>query len=115
MIVQDIGRAALAMMTIATVVIGPARAETYPDRLIKIVVAYPPGGPIDVTARIIAQRLSPIHGQTVIIENRVGAGGAIGTKAVATAEPDGYTLSLGNASTLAVLPAVTRYRDYEPL
>jgi tripartite-type tricarboxylate transporter receptor subunit TctC len=90
-----------------------AAAQNYPDRLIKMVVPYPAGGPIDLTARLVAQRLGPILGQTVIIENRGGAGGALGTKAVAAAEPDGYTLLFGNASALVVGPAVYRFRDYD--
>jgi tripartite-type tricarboxylate transporter receptor subunit TctC len=94
---------------------GRVEAQTYPDRLIKIVVPYPPGGPIDITARLVAQRLGPILGQTVIIENRGGAGGALGTKAAAAAEPDGYTLLFGNASAFVVGPAVYRFRDYDTL
>jgi tripartite-type tricarboxylate transporter receptor subunit TctC len=94
---------------------GRADAQSYPDRLIKIVVPYPPGGPIDITARLVAQRLGPILGQTVIIENRGGAGGALGTKAAAGAEPDGYTLLFGNASAFVVGPAVYRFRDYDTL
>jgi tripartite-type tricarboxylate transporter receptor subunit TctC len=94
---------------------GRVEAQTYPDRLIKIVVPYPPGGPIDITARLVAQRLGPILGQTVIIENRGGAGGALGTKAAAGAEPDGYTLLFGNASAFVVGPAVYRFRDYDTL
>jgi len=92
-----------------------AAAQTYPDRLIKMVVPFPAGGPIDLTARLVVQRLSPILGQTVIIENRGGAGGALGTKAVVSAEPDGYTLLFGNASALVVGPAVYRFRDYDTL
>jgi tripartite-type tricarboxylate transporter receptor subunit TctC len=94
---------------------GRAEAQTYPDRLIKVVVPYPPGGPIDITARLVVQRLGPILGQTVIIENRGGAGGALGTKAAAGAEPDGYTLLFGNASAFVVGPAVYRFRDYDTL
>jgi tripartite-type tricarboxylate transporter receptor subunit TctC len=94
---------------------GHAAAQPYPDRLIKIVVPYPPGGPIDITARLVAQRLGPILGQTVIIENRGGAGGALGTKAAAGAEPDGYTLLFGNASAFVVGPAVYRFRDYDTI
>jgi tripartite-type tricarboxylate transporter receptor subunit TctC len=90
-----------------------AGAEAYPDRLIKLVVPFPAGGPIDTTARLMVQRLGPILGQTVIIENRGGAGGALGSKAVASAEPDGYTLLFGNASALVVGPAVYRFRDYD--
>ena len=105
---------ALAIGTGANIA-GRADAQTYPDRLIKIVVPYPPGGPIDITARLVAQRLGPILGQTVIIENRGGAGGALGTKAAAGAEPDGYTLLFGNASAFVVGPAVYRFRDYDTL
>ena len=84
---------------------GRVEAQTYPDRLIKMVVPFPAGGPIDITARLVVQRLGPILGQTVIIENRGGAGGALGTKSVAAAEPDGYTLLFGNASSLAPFTA----------
>jgi tripartite-type tricarboxylate transporter receptor subunit TctC len=90
-------------------------AQTYPDRLIKVVVPFPAGGPIDITARLLVQKLGPILGQTVIIENRGGAGGALGTKAVVGAEPDGYTLLFGNASAMVVGPAVYRFRDYDTL
>jgi tripartite-type tricarboxylate transporter receptor subunit TctC len=90
-------------------------AQTYPDRLIKVVVPFPAGGPIDLTARLLVQRLAPMLGQTVIIENRGGAGGALGTKAAAGADPDGYTLLFGNASALVVGPAVYRFRDYDTL
>jgi tripartite-type tricarboxylate transporter receptor subunit TctC len=93
----------------------PAAAQGYPDRLIKLVVPYPAGGPIDTTARLVAQRLGPILSQTVIIENRGGAGGALGSKSVASAEPDGYTLLFGNASALVVGPAVYRFRDYDTI
>src|SRR5262249_4523762 len=82
---------ALAAMSAVLSAAGSVEAQAYPDRLIKMVVPYPPGGPIDTTARLVVQRLGPILGQTVIIENRAGAGGALGTKAGAGAEPDGYT------------------------
>jgi tripartite-type tricarboxylate transporter receptor subunit TctC len=104
---------ALAAISAVLSVTGGVEAQAYPDRLIKMVVPYPPGGPIDTTARLVVQRLGPILGQTVIIENRAGAGGALGTKAVAGAEPDGYTLLFGNASALVVGPAVYRFRDYD--
>ena len=92
----------------------PASADTYPDRMIKIVVPFTPGGPVDLVARLVAQRMAPALGQSVVIENRAGAGGIIGVKAVVNAEPDGYTLLFGNVSTLAVIPAVTRNREYDP-
>jgi tripartite-type tricarboxylate transporter receptor subunit TctC len=90
-----------------------ADAADYPDRLIKLVVGYPPGGPVDTTARILAPQLAAILKQTVIVENRPGATGAIAAKALAATEPDGYTIMLGNASSLVVMQAVARYRDYD--
>ena len=106
-------RIVVLLLALACVPSGPARAQTYPDRIIKLVVGYPPGGPIDVTARLLVQKLGPILGQTIIIENRAGATGTVAAKAFASAEPDGYTLMLGNASSLAVMPAIARYRDYD--
>jgi len=106
-------RIVVLLLALACVQSGPARAQTYPDRIIKLVVGYPPGGPIDVTARLLVQKLGPILGQTIIIENRAGATGTVAAKAFASAEPDGYTLMLGNASSLAVMPAIARYRDYD--
>ncbi|MGZ3285415.1 MAG: tripartite tricarboxylate transporter substrate binding protein BugD, partial [Xanthobacteraceae bacterium] len=78
-------RPALCALALIGAAASPGRveAQTYPDRLIKMVVPYPAGGPIDITARLVVQRLGPILGQTVIVENRGGAGGALGTKAVA--------------------------------
>ena len=106
---------ALLLIGAAAGAAGRVEAQTYPDRLIRMVVPFPAGGPIDITARLVVQRLGPILGQTVIIENRGGAGGALGTKAAAAAEPDGYTLLFGNASALVVGPAVYRFRDYDTL
>src|SRR5580698_9105275 len=70
-------------------------AETYPSRTIKIVVAYPPGGPTDTVARVTTQGLGEALGQSAIIENIAGAGGRIGARDVARATPDGYTLFVG--------------------
>jgi tripartite-type tricarboxylate transporter receptor subunit TctC len=107
-------RIAVALLAMLTLALGAeAGAESYPERLIKLVVGYPPGGPIDVTARILVPRLSAILGQTIIVENRPGATGALAAKTVAGLEPDGYTLMLGNASSLAVMPAIAHYRDYD--
>src|SRR5262249_6463269 len=95
--------------------VGPAAAQTYPDHIIKAVVPYTAGGPIDVTTRVVAKRLSEVLGQSVIVENRAGAQGMIANKVVATAEPDGYTLLMGNTSTLAIFPALVRSRDFDVL
>ena len=69
-----------------------ATAETYPERVVRIVNPYPPGGSVDVMARILAQKLTDDLGQQVIVENRSGGGGNTGSDFVAKAEPDGYTL-----------------------
>jgi tripartite-type tricarboxylate transporter receptor subunit TctC len=93
---------------------GPVMAaDDYPNRTIKIIVAAAGGGPTDVPARIAAQILGAKFGQAVVVENRPGAGGAIGARAVATAPPDGYTLLAGNTSTLAVIPAVSMSAGYD--
>jgi len=109
----------IALTTILALAVGScglsaAIAQPYPARPIKMIVPFPPGGPVDVTARIVAQHLPRTLGQTVVVENRAGAAGALGAKAVASADPDGYTLLCGNISTLVVLPAVTNNRDYDP-
>jgi tripartite-type tricarboxylate transporter receptor subunit TctC len=94
--------------------VGLAAAQSYPSRPINMIVPFTAGGPVDVAARIVSQHLPRILGQSVVIENRAGAAGSLGAKAVASAEPDGYTLLWGNISTLVVLPVVTNNRDYDP-
>jgi len=94
-----------AILMAALVAAPSARAQAYPNRPIKLVVAVLPGGPMDVMGRLIAQHLSSTLGQ-VFVENRAGAGTTLGAKAVASAEPDGYTLLLGNAATLAIGPTL---------
>ena len=91
----------------------PAAAQTYPDKPIRLIVPGAPGGPTDVPARLATQFL-PKLGQPAVIENRPGAGGAIGARAVATAPPDGYTLLVANTSVLAVIPAVSASAGYDP-
>jgi tripartite-type tricarboxylate transporter receptor subunit TctC len=90
--------AALALLA----AIVPAAAQTYPDRVVRIINPYPPGGTVDITARILAQKLSDNTGHQFIVENRGGAGGNTGADAVAKSEPDGYTLLFTAPPPLAI-------------
>ena len=92
-----------------------ARAQAYPNRVIKVIVPFAPGGPADTMARLAVQQLSTRLGQSVIIDNRPGAGGSIAAKAAAYAERDGYTLMFGNTATFAVGPAVYANIGYDPI
>ena len=89
-------------------------AQAYPDRAIKIIVPFPPGGPVDTLARILSEQLDRSLKQTVIIENRPGAGGSIGAALVARAASDGYTF-LMNASSYAMDPAIRTNLPFDPL
>ena len=90
-------------------------ADDYPNKPIKLILPAAAGGPTDVPARLASQILQPKLGQPVVIENRPGAGGALGARVVATAAPDGYTLLVGNTSVLAVIPAVSASAGYDPV
>src|SRR5215470_10654529 len=94
---------------------GPAASQQYPNRVIKMIVPFPPGGPIDTMARLIAHQLSTRLGQEVVVENRPGAGSTLGSKAAAAAEPDGYTLLFGSSGSLAVAPALYPKLNFDPL
>jgi tripartite-type tricarboxylate transporter receptor subunit TctC len=87
-------------------------AQAFPDRPIKLVVASPAGGPPDVMARLLSDKMAAILGQPLIVENRGGAGGTIGARSVAAAEPDGYTLLMGSTSTLLIAPATYKSAGY---
>jgi len=103
-------RALVVLLALMAVLGGPASAQPYPNRPIKLIVPFPPGGPIDVMARLLSQKLSATLA-AVIVENRPGGGGTIGLKAVASAEPDGYTFLFGGTITLSVVPAVSTGPD----
>ncbi len=89
--------------------------SNYPQQTIKIVVPQPPGGGFDTVARILAERLSSALGQSVIVENRTGAGTLVGTEAVAKATPDGYTLLVGGLSNMALNPGFYPRLSYDPV
>jgi tripartite-type tricarboxylate transporter receptor subunit TctC len=90
------------------------QAQEFPDRPLRLVVPWPPSGNVDITARTVAPAFGEALGQQVIVENRAGAGGRIGTEAVVKAPADGYALLLGSSGTVTAGPAVFKNRPYEP-
>jgi tripartite-type tricarboxylate transporter receptor subunit TctC len=102
---------ALALLVLAQ----SALAQAWPSKPVRLIVPYPPGGSADILARAIGQKLSEGIGQQVIIDNRPGAGTAIGAEAAARAAPDGYTILLGTVSSHAINPALTPGLKYDPV
>lgn len=114
-------RSALALVSGAIAAPSIARAQTFPTKLIRMIVAYPAGGPTDAIARFVAQDLTDSLGQNVIVENMAGASGAAGTRFVARSEPDGHTITFGNNQThgnnqfLLKEPGYDPVKDFAPL
>ena len=104
-----------ALAIIATLGCASAAAAQYPDRPIRFVIPYPPGGASDVTARLLAPRLGELLGQNVVTDNRGGANGIIGLVLVANAPPDGYTILMGNAGPNAMNPSIYKKLPYDPI
>jgi tripartite-type tricarboxylate transporter receptor subunit TctC len=90
-------------------------AQTFPDKPLKIVVGFPPGGGSDLMARTVAERLSPLIGQPVIVDNKPGAGSTIAASFVAKSKPDGYTILFGQAANLGIAPAMMSTLNYDPI
>lgn len=110
-----IDRRALLGSIALTLAAGGVRAEDkYPSKPIRLVVSFPPGGPLDTMARLTAQYLSGALGQ-MVVDNRPGAGGTLAGREVARAEPDGYTLMFGSSATLAIGPALYGNSGYDPV
>jgi tripartite-type tricarboxylate transporter receptor subunit TctC len=109
MIAKWLGAAILALASI-----GSAAAQTYPNRPITLVIPFAPGGSTTIVGRGIADKMSELLGEKVVVDNRPGAGGTVGTKAVAKSEPDGYTLVLGYTGTLAIGPSLYKNVGYDP-
>jgi tripartite-type tricarboxylate transporter receptor subunit TctC len=99
----------------AALAVSAARADDYPSRPIKLIVPYAAGGGADSVARIVAKRVSETIGQPIVVENRTGAGSIIGTEAVQRAEPDGYTLLLGQSGPISINPAIYKKLRYDPV
>ncbi|MBM3620926.1 MAG: tripartite tricarboxylate transporter substrate binding protein [Alphaproteobacteria bacterium] len=100
------GAAALALPSLA-------RAQAWPSQPVRLVIAFPPGGPTDVYGRLFAERLSRALGQPVVVENKAGAAGVIGSAGVARAKPDGYTLLFGTGSTQALYASMAAKPEYD--
>ena len=93
----------------------PALAQSWPAKPVRIVVPYPPGGPVDISARLLAPKLQEAFGQPFIVENKPGAGGNIGADFVAKSAPDGYTIGMGAIATHAINPALMANVPYDPV
>ncbi|MDM0088915.1 MULTISPECIES: tripartite tricarboxylate transporter substrate binding protein [unclassified Variovorax] len=106
-------RALLGTAALALAMAAHAQGS-YPSQPIRIIVPFPPGGPADALARVVSNKLAPLLGQPVLVDNRAGAGGTLGVNLVAKSRPDGYTLVLVGPGPLVVLPSVARL-PYDPL
>ena len=98
-----------------TLLCGPALADNYPAKPLKLIIPFPPGGTTDIVGRGVADQLSKVLGQAVVVENKGGGGGSIGADAIAKAAPDGYTIGIATVSTHAVNPACNAKLSYDPL
>jgi tripartite-type tricarboxylate transporter receptor subunit TctC len=103
----------LAALALALVAADTAGAQSYPTKPIRMVVGFGAGGPADVMARLIGQRMTAVLGQPIVVENRPGAGGTLAGRFIAESEPDGYTLFLGNTSALVVSPLMYKNIGYD--
>jgi tripartite-type tricarboxylate transporter receptor subunit TctC len=105
----------LSLSVTAALTSTPVIAQQYPDKPVKIIVSFAPGGATDVVARKLAQKFQEIYKQPFIVENRPGAGGTLGTSLAARAKPDGYTLFLGQVSSHGVAPNLYKKLEYDPV
>jgi tripartite-type tricarboxylate transporter receptor subunit TctC len=103
------------VLTALLAVTATAQAQDYPSKPIRLVIPFPPGGPNDIIGRVLAQKMQELLRQTVIIDNRAGAGGGLGTDNVAKSEPDGYTIAISSAGALAISTALQEKILYDPL
>src|SRR5580765_2678415 len=94
--------------------VSAAGADDYPTRPITLIVPFPPGGSTTVMARNVADKMSAALGQQIVVDNRGGAGGTLGTRFVAKAAPDGYTILLSYTATMAIAPAMNANAGYDP-
>jgi tripartite-type tricarboxylate transporter receptor subunit TctC len=105
---------AVMVAVVAALVAAPLHAQPYPSRPIQLVVGFPPGGGVDIVARQLAEKLSEVLGQRVVVENKAGAAGNVAMEYVARAKPDGYTLLMGNLGMLSANPALYKSLSFDP-
>src|SRR4051794_36686113 len=106
---------AVALTALALMALTPAAAEDFPTRPIRLIVAFPAGGPTDFVARLLADRVKDVLGQPVLVENKAGANAAIGADHVAKSSPDGYTLFFTTISAVAMNPHMRGDLPYDPV
>jgi tripartite-type tricarboxylate transporter receptor subunit TctC len=106
---------AVASLCVVFTFVAAAYGQPYPSRIIKLIVPYPPGGVVDITGRLLAEHLQKELNATIVVENKVGAGGTLGANAVAKADPDGYTILLSGAATHAFAPSLFKALPYNPI
>jgi tripartite-type tricarboxylate transporter receptor subunit TctC len=109
------GLAATLLFSAAPLALAQAQPQPYPSKLIRFVVPYPPGGPLDAIARMLAEKMREGLGQQIIVDNRPGAGGNLGADMVAKAAPDGYTIVMGAVATHAINPTLFARMPYDPV
>ncbi|WP_207539774.1 Bug family tripartite tricarboxylate transporter substrate binding protein [Sabulicella rubraurantiaca] len=106
-------RRLLLATALATPTVAHAQGSDWPQRTIRLISPFPPGGAADLLARVLAEELSPVLRQSVVVENRTGAGGSVGTEAAVRATPDGYTLVMGSTGPISINPSLFRL-SYDP-
>ncbi|HEV2007395.1 MAG TPA: tripartite tricarboxylate transporter substrate-binding protein, partial [Burkholderiales bacterium] len=111
----EIMKIVVLALTLAFALIVAAHAQVYPHKPVRLIVPFPAAGATDILARVLAQKLGDSFKQQVVVDNRPGAGGTIGSRLAADSSPDGYTLIMGTTSTHAIGPSLYSKRPYDPL
>jgi len=112
---NSFSRASLLFIISAALLGHAARADDFPSHPIRLIVPYSAGGSADATARVIARQIGKANGQTIVVENRGGSAAIVGTEVVKNADPDGYTLLLGQSGPISINPAVYKDLPYDPI